>query len=563
MVNFFEKKMKLYRLEKNYSAEKLAELLNVSRTTLWKWETGKKIPKEAEIRMLSKILNVGVEQLSNLPAEKTKSKIDFSEVVESWLTLFDFDSQVEMQSRMSNALKTISTLNNELTKASFIIKSLLMSIDTMFYVRDKSLNYITANSAFLKNSRLESSYKVFGSTDIDFYNIEEAKVNYKEDQVVLMGGKKISKEGFIPGSKKKKWGLITKTPTFDTKGAVSGIIGTFVDLTEKKKQEKIRELIEINLNFMSAGFSMFDISSGKYLYLNKQREKIFGYSNEEVYKGGLDFLLNSSVHPDFKEKMKKRKLSKVFSGTVEYKIVLPDGTEKWVEDYESRIVYFNKICGISVIKDITEKYKLCNEVSKIPRDLKECIDFHGHFCPGLCYGYIVAKEAARLLNFKRSEDEEVVVISENDSCAVDAFQVLLGATAGKGNLLINNYGKNVYTVYLRDSKKALRFKKKMEYMYNGENPDEFEMLERKIIDGSATDKEKLRQKELKSLDLISGNFNDVFSVEQVVIPEPDYAELTMSIPCDECGEFTMQTKLLSSDDGRKICIPCNDKKNNR
>jgi len=72
---------------------------------------------------------------------------------------------------------------------------------------------------------------------------------------------------------------------------------------------------------------------------------------------------------------------------------------------------------------------------KLPEDLKKCVEFHGHLCPGLVYGYLVAKEAINLLNLKRSKDEEVVVISENDSCAVDALQVLLGTSTGKGNLI--------------------------------------------------------------------------------------------------------------------------------
>ena len=558
-MKFYKNKLKLYRSQKNYSAEKLAGFLNVSRTTLWKWESGKKVPKESEIRMLAKVLDVDVSELSGLPVEKIKSKIDFSDFVESWLSLSNFDSQQEMQDRMNNALKTITTLNDELSKASVIIKSLLMSIDTMFYIKDKTLNYITANYAFLKNSGLTPSYKVFGSKDSDFYSLDEAKHNKDEDQEVLMSGRKTSRENFIPGSKKKKWGLITKIPTFDAKGAVSGILGTFVDLTEKKKQEKIRELIELNLNSMSAGFSMFDVSTGKYLYLNKQREEIFGYSNDDFYKGGIDFLLNESIHPDFRSEMKNHKMSKVFSGTVEYKILLPDGRVKWIEDYESRIEYFNKICGISVIKDITEKYSKCSNTSEIPKDLKDCIDFHGHFCPGLTYGYIVAKEAIGQLKLKRSEDEEVVVISENDSCAVDAFQVLLGATAGKGNLIINNFGKSNYYIYIRDSKKALKFNKKNDYKYTGNEEEKFKIIENKIQSGVATKNELKIQKEMKSFDLISKCFNDVFEIEYVDIDEPDYAELSKSIRCDECGEYTMETKLLRTRDGKMICIPCTKK----
>ena len=32
-----------------------------------------------------------------------------------------------------------------------------------------------------------------------------------------------------------------------------------------------------------------------------------------------------------------------------------------------------------------------NTKFELPEDLKKCVDFHGHLCPGLVYGYLVAK----------------------------------------------------------------------------------------------------------------------------------------------------------------------------
>ena len=40
-----------------------------------------------------------------------------------------------------------------------------------------------------------------------------------------------------------------------------------------------------------------------------------------------------------------------------------------------------------------------------------------------------------LLNIGFSDNEQVVCISENDACGVDAVQVMLGCSIGKGNLL--------------------------------------------------------------------------------------------------------------------------------
>ncbi|MCL4536163.1 MAG: formylmethanofuran dehydrogenase subunit E family protein, partial [Nitrospirae bacterium] len=67
------------------------------------------------------------------------------------------------------------------------------------------------------------------------------------------------------------------------------------------------------------------------------------------------------------------------------------------------------------------------------KSFDDVVKFHGHSCPGLALGYRVGVAAVKELNMENiSEDEEVVAIVENDSCAVDAIQVLTGCTFGKG-----------------------------------------------------------------------------------------------------------------------------------
>jgi formylmethanofuran dehydrogenase subunit E len=61
----------------------------------------------------------------------------------------------------------------------------------------------------------------------------------------------------------------------------------------------------------------------------------------------------------------------------------------------------------------------------------------------------------KLMKLKRSEDEETVAVCENDSCAIDALQIVLGTVAGKGNLIIQDYGKNAFTVLSRATNQAL------------------------------------------------------------------------------------------------------------
>jgi len=197
---------------------------------------------------------------------------------------------------------------------------------------------------------------------------------------------------------------------------------------------------------------------------------------------------------------------------------------------------------------------------KMPDDLARCVEFHGHICPGLIYGYRVAKEAIRLMNLKRAADEEVVAVCENDSCAVDALQVLLGTAAGKGNLIINNFGKNAYTVLSRPGRRAYRFSRKTRYDYSGRDKDKFDRLEAAVKNGTATDNDRRDLKSLKIDDLLARPFEEIFTTTEVPFDEPLYAPLAPSESCAVCGEMTMTVKMVQLGDGRQVCIPCSQKK---
>ena len=67
---------------------------------------------------------------------------------------------------------------------------------------------------------------------------------------------------------------------------------------------------------------------------------------------------------------------------------------------------------------------------RIPPDLQEVVDFHGHLCPGVVIGYRAVLIGLSRLEGHRSEDEELVCVVENDSCSVDAIQHMAGCTFG-------------------------------------------------------------------------------------------------------------------------------------
>jgi formylmethanofuran dehydrogenase subunit E len=196
---------------------------------------------------------------------------------------------------------------------------------------------------------------------------------------------------------------------------------------------------------------------------------------------------------------------------------------------------------------------------RISDNLKKCVEFHGHICPGLVYGYRVAKEAIRLMKLRRAVDEEVVAICENDSCAVDALQVLLGTAAGKGNLIINDFGKNAYTVLSRSRRQAYRFSRKTHYDYKGKDKNKFDRLEAAVAAGTASEDDRQNLKRLKVDDLLARPFEEIFTTMEVPFNVPLYAKLAPSESCAICGEMTMAVKMVKLKDGRLVCVPCSQK----
>lgn len=186
---------------------------------------------------------------------------------------------------------------------------------------------------------------------------------------------------------------------------------------------------------------------------------------------------------------------------------------------------------------------------------EDCVGFHGHTCPGLSSGYQVAVAAMKALGVERPKDEELVAICETDACGVDAIQVITGCTAGKGNLIIHDYGKHAFTFYCRSSNRAVRVTTNLDEFIPG---DEMNTLRPKVFGGIATPEETEKFYSLMhevGHAIRSAPLEKVVRVEEITMSPPNKARIFQSIPCECCGEMVADAKTKDID-GKKICIPC-------
>ena len=191
-------------------------------------------------------------------------------------------------------------------------------------------------------------------------------------------------------------------------------------------------------------------------------------------------------------------------------------------------------------------------------DFKKCVDFHGHTCPGLSIGYQAAKAGIAWLEENRAMDEEVVAIVETDACGTDAVQVLTGCTFGKGNFIHKDHGKQVFTFISRKSGRGVRVAMKPGVIDLSERHRE---LMGKIGEESATDDERKEFMALhhkKSQEILEKSAEALFTITSVSLDLPPKAKIEPSIPCDQCDEPTMASKLKKKN-GQEVCLDCFDR----
>lgn len=160
---------------------------------------------------------------------------------------------------------------------------------------------------------------------------------------------------------------------------------------------------------------------------------------------------------------------------------------------------------------------------------EQCVEFHGHECPGLAIGFRAAMIAKEKMKVNFSQDEEIVCITENDACGVDAIQYITGCTLGKGNLILRQTGKMAYTFINRENKQALRIILK---------PSEREM------------EFKERQEYI-----LTAPDQDLYKSEWVELELPAKAKKFPTIVCQECGEGAAEN-MIRLQEGRKLCLDC-------
>ena len=160
---------------------------------------------------------------------------------------------------------------------------------------------------------------------------------------------------------------------------------------------------------------------------------------------------------------------------------------------------------------------------------EKAVAFHGHECPGLAIGFRACEAAQEKMGFKFSSDEEIVCVTENDACGVDAVQVIAGCSFGKGNLIYRGTGKMAFSFFNRTTGESVR-------MILKPFQQEMDRQERQNY-------------------ILTGPLDEIFDFKKPSFIVPNKARIFKTVICEICGEGAPEHKIRLQE-GKKVCLDC-------
>ena len=302
-MNFYKEKVSELLSVKLVSMNRLATLIGVSQTAVSTWIKGSAKPRERNIVLMAKALNVSVSEISDMKdIEDIYSEV--SGYFQGWGASLT-KSKIELEDPCFRAMKEIDCIKQEQHRLRTVISAFMSTMQSMIYVKNYYGEYIVANESYLKAVGISLDKKIVGKKDTDIMSYQNALKNDIQDMSIVNTGKpiinKIVKVPFL--NKKIKRCIMTKVPLRVNEQNIAGVVASFTDVTGEyelhKKEIMLREAI--NRTKTAIGINGLDTSlNRKLIYMNDAMCKIFGYSKEELGKDLLCWKKNVVVN-DFKK----------------------------------------------------------------------------------------------------------------------------------------------------------------------------------------------------------------------------------------------------------------------
>ncbi|MCX6673700.1 MAG: PAS domain S-box protein, partial [Methanothrix sp.] len=172
-------------------------------------------------------------------------------------------------------------------RASYlIIEGIINAIPVRVFWKDRDLVYLGCNAIFAHDAGFADSKDIIGKDDYQMGWRDQAELYRGDDRQVIESGrsKLLIEEPQTTPEGNTIVLLTSKIPLRSSEGEIIGVLGTYMDITERKRaEEEVREGEKRYRAFFSTSRDCVFITSvdGRWIDLNDAAVQIFGYESKE------------------------------------------------------------------------------------------------------------------------------------------------------------------------------------------------------------------------------------------------------------------------------------------
>ncbi|HEV8524529.1 MAG TPA: PAS domain S-box protein, partial [Terriglobales bacterium] len=268
---------------------------------------------------------------------------------------------------ISNDITARKRVEQELRESNEFLRGMIESSRDCIKVLDLEGRLLSISAGGQRLLEVEDESSLLGKSYLDFWHGSDRESAHKalED---ARAGEASRFEGYCPTVKSvPKWWDELVTPILGKDGRPEKLLVVSRDITQHKRaedalresEERFRQLAE-NIRQV---FWINTLAGDKVIYVSQAYEEIWGRSRESLYSDPRSWM--NSIHCEDLPKVREE-IEKMVRGEpldVEYRIIRPDGTQRWIRDRSYKMKGGDGSplnCGIA--EDVTDRKRAEQEL---------------------------------------------------------------------------------------------------------------------------------------------------------------------------------------------------------